>query len=212
MINVADAPIDTDVNGTVVVAVAPTLTPNIKLITWTDANGRVHLYQVSGTVALPVITEITEKSRIKLATTETTIAGLLALANFRRNSVYVNADTGQIFDALEDGEVIEVADGIYDVFVEFAPVNMLANSSNTFDINAFASITERTPDVIDTDTIEAKTANMLFSGVEVLDVNNGLQVVTAGIVKTPIDEQTFKVDVTLGGDFVVVANFPAKKL
>jgi len=206
ILELIDAPINTDVLGTIIPAVAPTnLTANTKLVTWTDANGDLHLYQVTDPVGTPVFTEITAPRQATIVTTATDVAGVTAIPA-RANTVYTNTTTGQVFIVTEDSIVTEISDGNKDYYGVFNTVTLVAGVESVFDVNADATLA--VTNLLSTVTEVAFSQYLI--DVQLFDVSNNNQLATNMYAVRPITTSTFGITSNIGVDVIASFNFVGK--
>jgi len=206
ILELVDAPINTDVLGTIIPAVAPTnLTANTKIVTWVDANGDLHLYQVTDPVGTPVFTEITAPRQATIVTTATDIAGVTALPA-RANTVYTNTTTGQVFIVTEDSIVTEISDGNKDYYGVFNTVTLVAGVESVFDVNADATLA--VTNLLSTVTEVAFSQYLI--DVQLFDVSNSNQLATNMYAVRPISVSTFGITSNIGVDVIASFNFVGK--
>lgn len=204
ILNFANAPIDTDVLGTIVSGVLPTnLTADTKLGTWVDAEGGLHLYQVTDPMGTPVFTEITAPKQVLVVTTETTIAGIEALVDFRKNSIYHNETTGQMWMVLEDGNVKELMDGSKEYYGVFALRTLTGGTAELFDVNDHPTLT--TSNLVDVLAEEAYSEFLI--DYRVYDASNGNLLSNESYEIKPVSTSTFEVTANQDTDVIVSFSF-----
>lgn len=216
ILNVVDPPVDTWDNDTLVPDVAPTVTGNTKLITWTAPSGDVHLYQVERNGS-GVVTGFTEITANKLGTIEdntlNTAADVLALSPLRKSTYYKNPDSGALFMVDQYGTVHTLEDGEFHVTVVTNTLSLVAGVETVVDINWVegATATEllsRNPDILDGETIE--TVNDYSMVIVARDPSNNSILSITGWNIRQIDEFTFGATSNIDTDVRLTAQFPAK--
>jgi hypothetical protein len=215
LISVANPPVDTWSKDTQVTGVAPTVTANTRLITWADAEGLVHLYQVdrNGSGVVTGYTEITSNkfSTIDDNTLESE-ADVLALSPLRYNTVYRNPDSGQTWVVDQYGQVTTLADGEYHVTLVTQALSLVAGTETVVSINdteGGAVVLTRNPDILDGVTINA--VNQYSMVIVARDPSNNNQLSVDGWAIRQIDSTSFGVTANVSTTVRLTAQFPAKK-
>lgn len=217
ILNTTAPPVDTWDNDVLIRGVAPTVTPNTKLIS-TTLSGNVHLFQVERDVT-GAVTGYVEITANKLGTIEDntlqTEADVLALTPLRTSTIYVNPDSGAKWIVDQYGGVQTLSDGEYQLNLVTNVISLVSGAETVVDINwvegaGATDLLSRNPNILDGEDVE--TVNDYSMIIVARDPSNNSQLSVDGWAIRQISNTEFGVTANVDADVRLTAMMPVKKL
>jgi len=217
ILNTTAPPVDTWDNDVLITGVAPTVTPNTKLIS-TTLSGNVHLFQVERDVT-GAVTGYVEITANKLGTIEdntlVTEADVLALTPLRTSTIYVNPDSGAKWIVDQYGGVQTLSDGEYQLNLVTNVISLVSGAETVVDINwvegaGATDLLSRNPNILD--GVDVETVNNYSMIIVARDPSNNSQLSVDGWAIRQISNTEFGVTANVDADVRLTAMMPVKKL